>query len=139
MRDYIIVGAGSAGCVLAARLTKDPDVQVTLIEAGAPDTAIDIHIPAAFGKLFQSKWDWHYLTDPEPGLDFRRRYLPRQDAGRLVLDERDDLHPREIRPTTTSGLPMAQPDGAGRTCCPISCAPRTTSVARVSCTAPAAR
>jgi choline dehydrogenase-like flavoprotein len=75
--DYIIVGAGSAGCVLAARLTEDPDVRVTLIEAGAPDTAMEIHIPAAFGKLFQSKWDWDYLTDPEPGLDLRRRYLPR--------------------------------------------------------------
>lgn len=77
MRDYIIVGAGSAGCVLASRLTEDPDVRVTLIEAGAPDTALEIHIPAAFGKLFQSKWDWDYLTDPEPGLDHRRRYLPR--------------------------------------------------------------
>src|SRR5260370_28075119 len=75
--DYIIVGAGSAGCVLAARLSEDPDVRVTLIEAGAPDTALEIHIPVAFGKLFQSKWDWDYLTDPEPRLDFRRRYLPR--------------------------------------------------------------
>ena len=77
MHDYIIVGAGSAGCVLAARLSEDPDARVTLIEAGPPDTALEIHIPAAFGKLFQSKWDWDYLTDPEPGIDGRRRYLPR--------------------------------------------------------------
>jgi choline dehydrogenase len=77
VRDYVIVGAGSAGCVLAARLSEDPDVRVTLIEAGAPDSALEIHIPAAFGKLFQSKWDWDYLTDPEPGIDGRRRYLPR--------------------------------------------------------------
>jgi choline dehydrogenase len=77
VRDYIIVGAGSAGCVLAARLSEDPDVRVTLIEAGAPDTALEIHVPSAFGRLFQSKWDWDYLTDPEPGIDFRRRYLPR--------------------------------------------------------------
>jgi choline dehydrogenase-like flavoprotein len=75
--DYIIVGAGSAGCVLAARLTEDPEVRVTVIEAGAPDTAPEIHIPVTFGRLFQSKWDWDYLTDPEPGIDFRRRYLPR--------------------------------------------------------------
>jgi choline dehydrogenase len=77
MADYIIVGAGSAGCVLAARLSEDPAVEVTLIEAGSADTAPEIHVPAAFGKLFQSKWDWDYLTDPEPGLDGRRRYLPR--------------------------------------------------------------
>jgi choline dehydrogenase len=77
LSDYVIVGAGSAGCVLAARLSEDPDVRVSLIEAGAPDTALEIHVPAAFGKLFQSKWDWDYMTDPEPGLDARRRYLPR--------------------------------------------------------------
>src|SRR5258708_21731263 len=77
MRDYVIVGAGSAGCGLAARLSEARDVRVTLIEAGAPDTALEIHVPAAFGKLFQSKWDWDYTTDPEPALDSRRRYLPR--------------------------------------------------------------
>jgi choline dehydrogenase len=75
--DYVIVGAGSAGCVLAARLSEDADVSVLLVEAGPPDTAEEIHTPAAFGQLFQSKWDWDYLTDPEPGLNGRRRYLPR--------------------------------------------------------------
>jgi choline dehydrogenase-like flavoprotein len=75
--DYVIVGGGSAGCVLAARLTEDSDVSVLLVEAGPPDTAQEIHIPVTFGQLFQSKWDWDYLTDPEPGLDGRRRYLPR--------------------------------------------------------------
>jgi choline dehydrogenase len=75
--DYVIVGAGSAGCVLAARLSEDPDVKVALVEAGSPDTAQEIHIPVAFAQLFQTKWDWDYLTDPEPGLDGRRRYLPR--------------------------------------------------------------
>jgi choline dehydrogenase len=75
--DYVIVGAGSAGCVLAARLSEDADVSVLLVEAGPPDTAEEIHIPVAFSQLFQTKWDWDYLTDPEPGLDGRRRYLPR--------------------------------------------------------------
>jgi choline dehydrogenase-like flavoprotein len=51
MYDYVIVGAGSAGCVLANRLSEDPDVQVLLIEAGPPDTADFIHIPAAFSAL----------------------------------------------------------------------------------------
>jgi choline dehydrogenase-like flavoprotein len=98
--DYIIVGAGSAGCVLAARLSEDPDVRVTLIEAGAPDTAVEIHIPAAFGKLFQSKWDWDYLTDPEPGLDFRRRYLPR---GKMLGGSSSKAARRSRRTTNARG------------------------------------
>lgn len=58
MYDYVIVGAGSAGAVIAARLTEDPDVTVALLEAGAPDTTQEIHIPAAFGSLFKSEWGW---------------------------------------------------------------------------------
>ena len=52
--DYVIVGAGSAGCVLAARLSEKPEVKVALIEAGPPDTAQEIHIPAAFPQLFKT-------------------------------------------------------------------------------------
>ena len=75
--DYVIVGAGSAGCVLAARLTEDPDVRVALIEAGGPDTAQEIHVPAAFPQLFKTQYDWDLMTEPEPQLDGRRTYLPR--------------------------------------------------------------
>ena len=53
--DYIIVGAGSAGCVLAARLTENSSANVLLLEAGGPDTAREIRIPAAFSKLFKTK------------------------------------------------------------------------------------
>lgn len=81
MYDYVIIGAGSAGCVLAARLSEDPEVRVALIEAGPPDSVEEIHIPAAFGKLMQTSWDWAYLSEPEPGLDERRKYLPR---GRML-------------------------------------------------------
>jgi choline dehydrogenase-like flavoprotein len=75
--DYVIVGAGSAGSVLAARLSEDPDVRVALIEAGGPDTAQEIHVPAAFPQLFKSSLDWDLDTDPEPGLGDRRTYVPR--------------------------------------------------------------
>ena len=77
MYDYVIVGAGSAGCVLAARLSEDPDVKVCLVEAGPADTAENIHVPAAFGKLFRTHLDWDLDTHDEPFLNRRRVYLPR--------------------------------------------------------------
>jgi choline dehydrogenase len=79
--DYIVVGAGSAGCALAARLTEDPDVRVAVLEAGGEDTQPEIHIPAAFPALFKSSLDWDLLGEQEPGLDNRRLYLPR---GRML-------------------------------------------------------
>ena len=68
MYDYILVGAGSAGCVLANRLSADPGVRVLLLEAGGPDDKREIHIPAAFSKLFKTPYDWAYETEPEPNL-----------------------------------------------------------------------
>jgi choline dehydrogenase len=75
--DYVIVGAGSAGCVLAARLTEDPQTRVLLLEAGGRDTAKEVHIPAAFSKLYKTEVDWNYSTEPEPCLQNRRLYWPR--------------------------------------------------------------
>src|ERR1700733_274239 len=75
--DYVIVGAGSAGCVLAARLTEDPDVSVCLIEAGPPDAADEIHLPAGVLPIGTSKYDWSMVSDPEPGIGGRQRVLPR--------------------------------------------------------------
>ncbi|HXB19925.1 MAG TPA: choline dehydrogenase [Candidatus Solibacter sp.] len=75
--DYIIIGAGSAGCVLANRLTEDPAVKVLLLEAGGPDTPKDIHMPIAFGKLFQTPCDWNFHTEPEPYMSDRKLYWPR--------------------------------------------------------------
>ncbi len=77
MYDYIIIGAGSAGCVLANRLSEDPTVKVLLLEAGGPDKQKEIHIPLAFSKLFKSSCDWAYYTDPEPQLANRSLYWPR--------------------------------------------------------------
>lgn len=75
--DYVIVGAGSAGAILANRLSEDPDRTVTLLEAGPPDSNKFAHIPAAFAKLFRTEVDWGYFTEPQPQLDDRRIYWPR--------------------------------------------------------------
>ena len=76
--DYIIVGAGSAGCVLAARLTEDPQIRVLLIEAGPRDRSWRIDMPSAVGSLLSSdRFNWNYVSDPEPYLDGRRLTHPR--------------------------------------------------------------
>ena len=75
--DYIVVGAGSAGCVLADRLTEDLVTRVLLIEAGGPDRSPNIKIPAAFAKQFHTKLDWNFSTEPEPHVDGRSLYIPR--------------------------------------------------------------
>ena len=77
MYDYVIVGAGSAGCVLANRLSADPKSRVLLLEAGGPDTAREIHVPAAFSKLFKTAADWAYYTDEQPCLNDRKLFWPR--------------------------------------------------------------
>ncbi len=80
IHDYIIVGAGSAGCVLANRLSEDPAVRVLLLEAGGSDRSLKIKIPAAFPQQFHTKLDWDYATEPEPHVDGRSLYIPRGKA-----------------------------------------------------------
>src|ERR1700686_5778889 len=76
--DYVVVGAGSAGCVLANRLSADGKHSVLLLEAGPKDTNLWIHVPLGYGKLFKAKTvNWMYQTEPEPGLDGRSIFQPR--------------------------------------------------------------
>nr|WP_274636830.1 GMC family oxidoreductase N-terminal domain-containing protein [Microbacterium bovistercoris] len=75
--DYVIVGAGSAGAALAARLSEDPAVSVLLLEAGGPDKAMELHVPAAFSTLFRGRYDWNYDTVPQAQLEDRTVYWPR--------------------------------------------------------------
>jgi len=76
--DYIVVGAGSAGCVLAGRLSEDPATRVLLLEAGPPDRSIWIHLPIGYGKtMWDTRYNWCFHTDPEPTMNGRRIFWPR--------------------------------------------------------------
>src|SRR5690242_8861375 len=76
--DYVIVGAGSAGCVIANRLTADGRTSVLLLEAGPRDKDFWIHVPLGYGKLFaRTDVNWAYQSEPEPALNGRRIFTPR--------------------------------------------------------------
>lgn len=75
--DYIIIGAGSAGCVLANRLSKNSSHQVLILEAGGPNTNVNIHIPGAYAKLHHTKVNWNLWTEPQAHVLNRKMYLPR--------------------------------------------------------------
>jgi hypothetical protein len=128
--DYVIVGGGSAGCVLAARLSEDPSIRVQLLEAGGRDRSPNIKIPAAFGKQFHdAKLDWDFETDPEPGCANRRLYIPRGKSlgGSSSMNAMLYVRGRPLDYDLWSGpAPRA---GAGTTSCRTFCAPRTTSAA----------
>ena len=73
---HIVVGAGAAGCVVAARLSEDPSNQVLLLEAGGPDSNPLIHMPAGFTKLTSPDVNWGFSTVPQPELNDRRMHYP---------------------------------------------------------------
>jgi choline dehydrogenase-like flavoprotein len=75
--DFIIIGAGSAGCALAGRLSEAPSARVLLIEAGGHPTGDIFDVPSQWNRQFTTRHDWDYTTELEPGLSHRRVYLPR--------------------------------------------------------------
>src|ERR1700685_4538874 len=93
--DYVIVGAGSAGCVLTSRLSEDPATSICVLEAGPRDWHPYIHLPAGFIKTFHMKGvNWAYQQEAGPGAGGRSICAARQDAGRLILDQRPHLQSR---------------------------------------------
>lgn len=78
--DYVVIGSGSAGGVVAARLSEDPTIRVLLLEAGPVDDDEMIRMPIGFSALFKTKWDWNYETTPQKHLAGRRAYWPRMKA-----------------------------------------------------------
>src|SRR4051794_41902454 len=105
MYDYVIVGAGSAGCVLANRLTEDPDVSVLLLEAGPPDVNDNIHVPLGYLQLARTEVDWDYDSAPEPFCGGRRIPPPRgrtprgaspMNAMGYLPGDRADYHRRGV-------------------------------------------
>jgi hypothetical protein len=127
--DYVIVGAGSAGCVLANRLSADGKHSVLLLEAGPKDNNIWIHVPIGYGKLFKEKSvNWMYQTEPEPGLGGRQVFQPR---GKVLGGSMSAASMR----TTIAGGSAAMSAGVLTTCCPISRRQRTRRAAPISITA----
>ena len=114
--DYVIVGAGSAGCVLANRLTEDPPTRVVLIEAGGRDWNPLIHIPAGYMKLLEHKrLTWGFKAEADPGHERPRHPLSaRPGARRLVFDKRADLHPQPAGGLRLLGAARQSRLGLGR-------------------------
>ena len=134
--DYIVIGAGSAGCAIANRLAENMALRILILEAGPPDTSFKLKMPAGFASLGgDSPYNWHYETVPQKHCNDRRMYWPR---GKTLGGSRRSTPcsmcaamPR----TTTTGASSATRAGATTTCCPSSRRPSTTSAATTSFTA----
>jgi choline dehydrogenase len=137
--DVVVVGAGSAGCVLSARLTENPNITLCAIEAGGRDRNPWIHIPMGFGKLVPNpNVNWGYATEPEPGLGGRSIIWPRGK----VLGGSGSINGLVFLRGAPSDYDEWQRLGARGctgTCCPTSSEWNIASTAPMSGAAPAVR
>ncbi len=135
--DYIIIGAGSAGCVLASRLSENPDNKVLLLEAGGKDSNFLIHMPAGVGKLIGTDLvNWYYYTEGQTNLNNRKLFWPRGKVlgGSSSINGMIYIrgHARDYDLWRQLGL---EGWGFADVCCPISSAPKATRTATAPFTA----
>ncbi len=138
--DVIIVGAGSAGCVLASRLSANPALRVCLVEAGPEDRSALIDTPLGIAGLLRGRrYNWAYETTSQAALQGRRLYWPRGKTlgGSSSINAMVYMrgHPGDY----DAGPRRAMRAGAGRTCCPSSWSTNGSSTVRVHCMARTAR
>jgi choline dehydrogenase-like flavoprotein len=138
--DYVIVGGGSAGCVLAARLSENPFVRVCLLEAGPVDKSVVLRCPAGLGLLAKNgRYNWNFETVPQPGLGGRRGYQPRGKVLGGSSSVNAMIYVRGQPEDYDGWASEGNPGWAGTTCCPTSDAPSTTSAAATPSMARAVR
>ena len=135
--DYVVVGGGSAGCVMASRLSEDPNVSVCLIEAGGNGRDIFVRAPALVAGMISGRPkinNWAFHTEPQVGLNGRRGFQPRGRTlgGSSAINAM--LYVRGHRKDYDEWADLGAEDGTGREFCPISNCPRATCAALMTCT-----